>query len=78
MVLDFVSAINYNFHPVFKISRFAFVSPGILLSDSAQRLSLTLPLLLAMLVTSLFQSFLHPVRCNHLKNLIPSPLHTWM
>ena len=43
-VLDFVSAINYSFHPIFEISRFAFVYPGILLSVSAQRFSLTLPL----------------------------------
>ena len=41
LVLDFVSTINYSFHPVFEISRFVFVSPGIPLSVSPQRLSLT-------------------------------------
>ena len=78
LVLDFVSAINYSFHPVFEISRFAFVYPGILLSVSAQRFSLTLPLLLSILVSSLFQYFIHPVRCNLLQNLTPPPLHALM
>ena len=55
----------------FEISCFVFIYPSILLSVSAQRLSLTLTLLLSMLVSSLFQSFLHPVRCNLLQNLTP-------
>ena len=42
MVLHFVSVTNYHFHPVFEISRFAFVSLGILLSVFLQRLFLTL------------------------------------
>ena len=78
LVLDFVSAIIYSFHAVFEISRFAFISPGILLSGSPQRISLSLPLLLSMLISSLFQSFLHPGRCNLLQNLSPSPLHALM
>ena len=50
------------------LSRYSF-------SVSAQRFSLTLSLLLSMLVSSLFESFLHPVRCNLLQNLTSSPLH---
>ena len=69
LVLDFVSAINYSFHPVFETSCFVFVSPGILLSVSPQRFSLTLPLFLSMLVPRFFQSFL---------NLSPPPLHALM
>ena len=75
--LDFFSAIHYSFHPVFEISHFAFVSRGILLSISPQRVSLTLPLLLSMLVSSLFEFFLHPVRCP-LQNVSPYPLHALM
>ena len=62
----------------FRISRFAFVSQGILLSVSPQCLSLTSPLLLFMLGSSLFQPFFHPVRCHFLQNLSPSSLHALM
>ena len=72
--VNFFSATNYSFHPVFVTPRLAFASPVILLSVSPQRLFLTLPLLLlSMLVSSLFQSFLHPVRCNLLQKFITIP-----
>ena len=58
----------------FRNTCFAFASPGILLSVSPQRLFLTLPLLLlSMLVSSLFQSFLHPVRYSLLQKFITVP-----
>ena len=63
--VNFFSATNYSFQPVFVTPHLPFASPDILLSVSPQRLFLTLSLLLlSMLVSSFFQSFLHPVRCN--------------
>ena len=62
LVLHFISTINYKFHPVLEISCFTFFFSNILLFVSPQCISLTLPLLLCVMVSSLLQSFLHLVR----------------
>ena len=62
LVLHFISTIDYKFHPVLEISCFRFFFSNILLFVSPQCISLTLPLLLSVMVSSLLQSFLHLVR----------------